>query len=101
MRGHRVAGEVVLEREQRVEAERLGEIGEPDAPGYGWSEQSTAHLAYHAAGAEPLPTDTCVVAIDDRYTWRDRYVGESTWLRHYVTGTRFKMWLCLLGAVEP
>jgi hypothetical protein len=80
---------------------RLGEIGEADAPGYGWSEQSTAHLAYRAAGAEPLPPDACVVAIDDAHTWSDRYVGESTWLRHYVTGTRFKMWLCLLGAVEP
>ena len=81
--------------------DRLGKIGEADAPGYGWTEQSTVHLAYHAAGAQPLPRESCVVEINDRHTWADQHVGESTWLRHYVTGTRFKMWLCLLGAVQP
>ena len=81
--------------------ERLGTIGEADAPGYGWTEQSVVHLAYRASGASPLPRDAAVVATDDQFEWADRHIGEATWLRHYVTGTRFKMWLCLLGAVDP
>ncbi len=79
---------------------RLGTIGEADSAGYGWTEQTVVHLAYREGGAEPLPTNTCVVALDDKYQWADRHVGDQKWLRHYVTGTRFKMWLCLLGAVE-
>ncbi len=85
----------------RDATERLGTIGEADAPGYGWTEQSVVHLAYRASAAVPLPRDAAVVATYDEFLWSDRHVGETTWLRHYVTGTRFKMWLCLLGAVEP
>jgi hypothetical protein len=81
-------------------ARRLGEIGEADAPGYGWTEQSVAHIAYREAHGQPLPPEHCVVALHDQYAWADKYTGTGTWLRHYVTGTRFKMWLCLLGAVE-
>jgi hypothetical protein len=87
--------------EWRGATERLATIGEADAPGYGWTEQSVVHLAYRSSDAMPLPTDAAVVALHDEFEWHDRHVGESTWLRHYVTGTRFKMWLCLLGAVEP
>jgi hypothetical protein len=79
---------------------RLGTIGEADAAGYGWTEQTVVHLAYREAGAQPLPTNTCIVALEDKYQWADQHVGDQKWLRHYVTGTRFKMWLCLLGAVE-
>jgi hypothetical protein len=82
-------------------AERLATIGEADAPGYGWTEQSVAHLAYRSSGARPLPPDAAVVALHDQFAWPDTHVGADVWLRHYVTGTRFKMWLCLLGAVEP
>jgi hypothetical protein len=81
--------------------DRLATIGEADAPGYGWTEQSVVHLAYRDSGAVPLPRDAAVVATDDEFSWSDRHIGRNTWLRHYVTGTRFKMWLCLLGAVEP
>jgi hypothetical protein len=80
---------------------RLATIGEADAPGYGWTEQSVVHLAYRASGAVPLPPRACVVALHDQFSWGDEHVGPAVWLRHYVTGTRFKMWLCLLGAVEP
>jgi hypothetical protein len=80
---------------------RLATIGEADAPGYGWTEQSVVHLAYRDSGAEPLPPQACVVALHDEFEWRDEHVGPDVWLRHYVTGTRFKMWLCLRGAVEP
>jgi hypothetical protein len=80
---------------------RLGTIGEADAAGYGWTEQSVVHLAYRASGGVPLRPESAVVALYDQYRWADTHVGEHTWLRHYVTGTRFKMWLCLLGAVEP
>jgi hypothetical protein len=87
--------------EWRAATERLGTIGEADAAGYGWTEQSVVHLAYRASGGVPLPPDSAVVALYDQFRWADAHVGERTWLRHYVTGTRFKMWLCLLGAVEP
>ena len=85
----------------REATERLGRIGEADAPGYGWTEQSVVHLAYRASDALPLPRAAAVVATDDQFDWADRHLGDNTWLRHYVTGTRFKLWLCLLGAVEP
>jgi hypothetical protein len=81
--------------------DRLAAIGEADAPGYGWTEQSVVHLAYRASGAQPLPRAAAVVSLDDEFAWRDRHAGAGIWLRHYVTATRFKMWLCLLGAVEP
>lgn len=80
---------------------RLGTIGEADAPGYGWTEQSVVHLAYRASDGIPLPRDSAVVATDDQFNWADRHVGDTTWLRHYVTGTRFKLWLCLLGTIQP
>jgi hypothetical protein len=85
----------------RAATERLEAIGEADAPGYGWTEQSVVHLAYRASGGAPLPGDAAVVTLDDQFRWADANIGERVWLRHYVTDTRFKMWLCLLGAVEP
>jgi hypothetical protein len=84
----------------RAATERLGTIGEADAPGYGWTEQSVVHLAYRASGAVPLPRESAVVATDDQFEWTDRHINDATWLRPYVTGTRFKLWLCLLGAVD-
>ena len=80
--------------------ERLGRIGEADAPGYGWTEQSVAHIAMRGSGALPLPRANCVVELSDQFRWEDPHTGPNVWLRHYVTGTRFKMWLCLLGAVQ-
>lgn len=72
---------------------QLGAAGEPDAPGFGWTEQTVVHVAYRASGALPLPQQQAVVALDDATEWHDRHVHDTTWLRHYVTGTRFKMWL--------
>lgn len=73
--------------------ERLDQIGEADAPGYGWTEQSVAHIAYRGTGGAPLPRDRCILELDDRPKWGDTYMSSTTWLRHYVTDVRFKMWI--------
>lgn len=78
----------------------LDRAGEPDAPGYGWTEQTVVHIAYHDSGGEALPRDRCVLEESDRYHWRDPHESSALWLRHFVTGLRYKFWLAV-GRLDP
>jgi hypothetical protein len=57
------------------------------------TEQTCTHLAARAAGATPLPAELAVLTIDDAGERRDlALTDEQTWLRHYVSGQRVKLW---------
>lgn len=83
--------------------DRALDFGEADArlaaagpPGRGFSgtEQTCTHLAAHAAGAVPLPPDRAVLTVEDARGLRDVALADHrTWLRHYTSGKRWKMWL--------
>jgi hypothetical protein len=72
---------------------RLAAAGAPGRDGSG-TEQTCTHLAAHAAGAVPLPPDRAVLTVDDARVLRDVALADDrTWLRHYTSGKRWKLWL--------
>jgi hypothetical protein len=82
-----LAWDSALERLERLERTA-------DEPTF-LSEQTLVHLAMHASGAQPLPGDRYVLAVDDEHDWRDGHGGPGIALRHYCYSleVRQKLWL--------
>ncbi|WP_072622656.1 hypothetical protein [Spirulina major] len=63
-----------------------------DGPPNYFTEQTMMHLTLHRDGAQPLERDRHIMGREDEFHWRDRYAGDRTVLRHYVTPVRHKFW---------
>lgn len=65
--------------------------GEPNF----FTNQTLAHLGFHANGARPLPPDKFVLQLDDQFVYPDRYASPAIVMRHYVNPVRHKFWTTL------
>lgn len=63
-----------------------------DGPPNYFTEQTMMHLTLHRDEAQPLERDRYIMGREDEFHWRDRYAGDRTILRHYVTPVRHKFW---------
>ena len=57
-----------------------------------FTTQTVVHLCMHANHAQPFDPRKFVVQRDDEFVYRDRHVGPSIAMRHYVTPVRHKFW---------
>ena len=62
--------------------------GEPNF----FTNQTLAHLALHANGAQPFDPAKYIVQLDDQFVYQDRHAGAVVALRHYVNPVRHKFW---------
>lgn len=75
-----------------VALERFREL--EGAPNF-FTNQTLAHLGFHANGAQPLPPEKFVLQLDDQFVYRDHYAGRDIIMRHYVNPIRHKFWTTL------
>jgi hypothetical protein len=61
-------------------------------PNY-FTEQTILHLTLHENKAIALNSKQYIMNRDDEFIYSDRYAGNSTVLRHYVSPIRHKFWL--------
>jgi len=61
-------------------------------------EQTLVHIAIRAIGGQPLPSDRFAIHRVDQFEYRDLSGVDGSVLRHYVSITRHKFWLALLGS---
>lgn len=62
------------------------------SPGF-FTEQTAVHLAFRAAGAEPLPAERYIMLNDDQWGYGDSHASRPIVMRHYISSFRHKMWL--------
>jgi hypothetical protein len=62
-----------------------------DEPNF-FTNQTVMHFCMHANGAAAFDPGKFILQVDDQFVYRDRYVGRSLAIRHYVNPVRHKFW---------
>ena len=69
-----------------------------DTPNF-FTTQTVTHLCLRANGAVALDPQKYILKLDDQFNYRDRYVGSSIAVRHYVNPVRHKFWAAIAHRV--